>query len=430
MGLDCGAGLDTIVWIWVNPTPEIRVIVSDDEICNEDFINLFVRNPNVPAIGDWKYNLTVDYGTDITGDNIGGEYDATDVALTDQLTNHDTMYHYVDYLFTPRISPIDLGTDCGNGIDTTIRVWVNPTPAIRVHAQDSILCNGDSAIIEIANPNAFVSGYWEYNLVVNPDPEITGARPNVDGITDTLLIDPLINTDTIVHKVEYTFTPTKTPDPDICAGGNDTTIVIWVNPTPEARVTVSDTVLCDGDYVRLDLRNPNVPIRGDWQGNVETIVDPGITGILPGWSQPFTDDAYWEFNLGNTANVAQSVTFIFTPRILEEYGGFCDNGIVTTVVVWVNPVPDIDVVPTDTLICNEEMAEFKVNSLNPDVEGEWYYALDVDPDAEITGARGNSIYPLDSILIQDVLTNTDTIAHKVVYHFIPRIGPSDFQGDC
>jgi len=239
-----------------------------------------------------------------------------------------------------------------------------------------------------------------------------------------------LNTDTIVHKVEYTFTPTKTPDPDICAGGNDTTIVIWVNPTPEARVTVSDTVLCDGDYVRLDLRNPNVPIRGDWQGNVETIVDPGITGILPGWSTPFTDDAFWEFNLGNTANVAQSVTFIFTPRILEEYGGFCDNGIVTTVVVWVNPVPDIDVVPTDTLICNEEMAEFKVNSLNPDVEGEWYYALDVLADAEIIGARGNSIYPVDSILIQDVLTNTDTIAHKVVYHFIPRIGPSDFQGDC
>ncbi|RLD65873.1 MAG: hypothetical protein DRI98_14245, partial [Bacteroidetes bacterium] len=429
MGLDCGAGLDTIIWIWVNPTPEIRVNIADTVICNEDFINLFVRNPNIPVMGDWEYNLTVDYGTNITGDNIGGEYDAADVVLTDQLINHDTIYHFVDYTFTPRISPIVLGPDCENGIDTTIRVWVNPTPAIRVRAQDSIICNGEPAIIEVFNPNAFLNGQWEYNLFVNPDPQISGSRLSIDGITDTLLIDLLVNNDTIVHKVEYTFTPTKTPDPDICAGGNDTTIVIWVNPTPEVRVTVSDTVLCDGDDVRLDLRNPNVPIRGDWQGELEIIAEPGITGVSS-WIQPFTDDAFWEYNLGNTDNVARSVTFIFRPRILDEFGDWCNNGIDTTIVVWVNPVPDILVTATDTLICNEEMAEFKVESLNPYVRGEWYYALDVDPDFEISGARGNSIYPVDSVLIQDLLINNDTIAHKVTYHFIPRIGPSDFEGDC
>jgi len=429
-GLDCGAGLDTIVWIWVNPTPEIRVNVPDTVICNEDFVDLFVRNPNVPVMGDWEYNLSVDYGAYITGDGIGGDYDAGDLVLTDQLTNSDTMYHYVEYTFTPRISPIDLGPDCENGRDTIIRVWVNPTPAIRVRAQDSILCNGVPAVIEIFNPNRFVGGEWEYNLVVNPDPEISGARSSVDGITDTLLIDPLINLDTIVHKVEYTFTPTKTPDPDVCAGGNDTTIVIWVNPTPEVRVTVSDTVLCDGDDVTLELRNPNVPIRGDWEGTLEIIPEPGIGGIL-GLSEPFVGNAtYGPYTLTNSDNVARSVTFIFTPRIQKEYGGGCDNGIADTIVVWVNPVPDITVTATDTLICNEEFAQFKIDSENPSIRGEWYYALEVDADPEISGARANNIYPIDSVLIEDLLFNTDTIAHIVSYRFIPRIGPSDFQGDC
>ena len=176
MGLDCGSGRDTTIWVWVNPTPEIRVnITPDTVICNEDWIDLFVRNPNIPVRGDWMYYLDIDYGTYITGDLTDGDY--TDIVLTDQLINHDTVFHFVDYHFTPRIDPDDFGPDCLNGIDTTIRVWVNPTPAIRVRAQDSIICNGEPAIIHVNNPNAFVIGDWEYNLVVTPDPGITGARP-------------------------------------------------------------------------------------------------------------------------------------------------------------------------------------------------------------------------------------------------------------
>ena len=119
----------------------------------------------------------------------------------------------------------------------TFVVWVNPTPAIRVIAEDSIICNGEPATIRIHNPNAFFFGDWEYDLEVTPDPGISGARADTLGIIDTLIIDPLINSDSVVHKVEYRFIPTKTIDDGlVCGGGNDTTIVIWVNPTPEIRV--------------------------------------------------------------------------------------------------------------------------------------------------------------------------------------------------
>ncbi len=139
-----------------------------------------------------------------------------------------------------------------------------------------------------------------------------------------MIIDPLINHDTIVHKVEYTFTPTKTPDPDICAGGNDTTIVIWVNPTPEVRVTVSDTVLCEGDSVTLQLRNPNTPIRGIWDGYLEITVDPGITGVSSG-TIPFTGNAVYNYTLNNSSDEARSVTF----ALPQESGTMTETGAIT-----------------------------------------------------------------------------------------------------
>ena len=108
----------------------------------------------------------------------------------------------------------------------------------------------------------------------------------------------------------------------------------------------------------------------------------------------------YNYTLNNTADEARSVTYIFTPRIQDDDGDWCNNGIVTTIVVWVNPVPDIEVSATDTLICNEELAQFKISGQNSPVRGDWYYALDVIADPEITGARLPGTYPIDSILIR------------------------------
>ena len=43
--------------------------------------------------------------------------------------------------------------------------------------------------------------------------------------------------------------------------GMDTTIIIWVNPTPEIRIS-TDTVICDGDVVTINIDNPNNPDPG------------------------------------------------------------------------------------------------------------------------------------------------------------------------
>ena len=66
-----------------------------------------------------------------------------DLNFSDQLFNPDTIVHKVIYHFIPRISPIDGESDCENGKDTTITIWVNPIPRITVSIPDTIFCNNE-----------------------------------------------------------------------------------------------------------------------------------------------------------------------------------------------------------------------------------------------------------------------------------------------
>ena len=121
----------------VNPVPDISITVRDT-ICNEDDILFNITNPHPSIFGDWKYQLIIDYGSlvgQIPDDSI-----YTDLNLPDNLVNNDTIWHEAEYHFIPIISPSDGGMDCGTVRDTTIYVRVNPTPAIRVIADDSIIC--------------------------------------------------------------------------------------------------------------------------------------------------------------------------------------------------------------------------------------------------------------------------------------------------
>ena len=413
----------------VNPTPDIEVEVRDT-ICNEDDITFNITNPNASIFGDWKYQLIIDYG-ELTG-LLPGDSIYTDLTIPDNLTNSDTSWHEAEYHFIPIITPLDGGPDCGTDNDTTIIVRVNPTPAIRAFTEDSVICNGETAVIKIHNPNEFVLGAWEYDLIVTPDMGISGAREDTSGITDVLIEDALTNSDTVVHKVEYRFIPTKTiEDGLICEGGTDTTIVIWVNPTPEIRVSATDNIICDGDNVTLIVRNPNI-VRGEWKYDLIISKDSEkILGVDAG-TEEFNADTSYTYTLTNSDTVAHQVTYRFVPRITPDDGGpDCGNGIVSSVTITVYPTPEIRVTADpDTVICDGQYINFYVRNPNLNLNG-WKYDLVVNADPEIIGASGSKTFNSDDTLsFDDQLFNLDNEVHKVVYRFIPRIDPEDGGADC
>ncbi len=436
----CDQGRDTSITVYIHPTPDILVDVLSDTVCDEDGIVLNVTNPNGSLLGNWKYKLEIDYGDSISGIlALEDVYDETDFLIRDTLKNLGNFWHVVSYTFTPWIESTWGGDSCINGQDTTILIYVNPTPAIRVFTEDSVICNGESTAIEVYNPNKFVFGDWEYDLIIDADPEINGVRDTIiSGIADELIPVSIYNTDSVVHKVEYTFLPLKTiEDSLICAGGTDTTIVIWVNPTPEIRVNADDLFLCDGDTVNFDVRNPN-DVRGFWNYDLIMSYDESIGGIP---SDSVTGDLAFDgrvmidYILTNSDTVAHEVEFRFVPRIEPDDGGEdCRLGVESTFLVTVYPTPEIRVsVNPDTIRCNDQFVSFNVRNPNNDLKGgEWYYQLEVtDVSGFIEGENADSIFlPGGDFSFDDQLLNTDTAVHEVIYKFIPVVNPEDGEGAC
>ncbi len=431
---ECNEGADTTIVIRINPSPEIFVEVLDgrDTICNEDFVVLDITNPNLLIEGDWKYKLEITYDKE---DSIFGTLPAVSFIddaddITDILSNVSQVWQTVTYKFTPYIISLN-GDSCISGRDTSITVWVNPTPTIRVFTEDSVICNGGSTTIDIINTNEFVYGIWEYDLTIVPDPEISGVSDTTYyKLTDLVIPVSLLNEDTVIHKVAYYFIP-KESSGMACGGGNDTVIYIWVNPTPEIRVKASDEIICDGESFNLEVRNPNFLVDGAWMYNLEIIAEHGISGVVSG-VDTYNSDTIFPYTLFNSDQQARKVTYQFVPRIIDTDGDECNTPDDTLeIVIWVNPVPDIEVSIPDTVLCNGGYSLISIDSPNTSIQGIWMYDLEVTPDSSIRGAR-DSAQNLTSAnnFIDDQLFNDDTVVHKVVYHFIPRISPSDGGINC
>ncbi|MFH0756463.1 MAG: DUF2341 domain-containing protein [Bacteroidota bacterium] len=440
---ECNTGKDTTIVISIEPTPDIEVEIGNDTICNEDFIALNVTNPNFPILGNWRYKLEVDYGDSIQGElpelPLYTDYADNELTITDTLKNIGVYWHTVAYRFIPYIESVLGGDSCLNGLDTTIIVWVNPTPAIRVIANDTVICNGATTTIRIRNPNEFVYGAWEYDLIVtDADGMIEGESPDMYGITDSELNESLTNIDTIAHKVEYTFIPTKEYGGLTCNEVNDTTIVIWVNPTPQIRAEASDTEICTGDTVDLGIRNPNVFVMGEWMYDLEISKTSDLLEGAVSGQQVYNGDTTYRYILTNNDIIAHQITFDFHPRIVQVDGGDdCQGGEEsdTSITITVYPTPQIRASALDdTLICSGDYVNFTVTNPNSTLfNGYWWFNLEVTADPEIEGANPDSTFlPPHGIpsYFDDILINRDTITHKVEYRFRPRIRPFDGDATC
>ena len=94
-------------------------------ICRGETTTISVQNPNLSVRGEWMYDLVVTADPPVTGYTTGGHYNVP-TNLNETLSNSDTKIHKVVYRFIPRIKPDDGGSDCINGIEKTITVWVYP----------------------------------------------------------------------------------------------------------------------------------------------------------------------------------------------------------------------------------------------------------------------------------------------------------------
>jgi hypothetical protein len=271
----------------------------------------------------------------------------------------------VSYTFRARLEDTRPGApydQCDHGVDTTITIYVNPTPVFNVTVEDTIVCDSSSVILDITDLTVNASGPRVYDvervyntdsLIVNPNP---GNETNLD--IDTDITDSFINLSRRVQPVQYRLTlrinDTRSPlSFGTCDHGVDTIITIYVNPTPVFNVNITDTLVCDSSMVNITVSD----LMGDVEGNkvydLNVVPSAGINaGLLsPDGTYILGTDNISDQAVNLTSEI-QTITYNFTARLEDDRPGSpygdCDHGVDTSITVYVNPTPDFDVSISDT----------------------------------------------------------------------------------
>lgn len=97
--------------------------------------------------------------------------------------------------------------------------------------------------------------------------------------------------------------------------------------------------------------------------------------------------------------------------------------------VLVNPLPEIQISVSDTLVCEGESFTISVQNPVDLIWGKWIYNLIVEPEAGISGSAVSSMYS-NPVSLSETLLNNGGEIRKVVYRFIPRIVNDDGLQVC
>lgn len=151
--------------------------------------------------------------------------------------------------------------------------------------------------------------------------------------------------------------------------------LVFVNPQPEIQISVTDTLICDGESLTISVQNPTVLIWGWWAYDLIVEPDAGITGNTI--SGIYASPADLSETLFNNDNALHKVVYRFIPHIVTDDEVQSCEGNEVKITVWINP----------GFRCREAYLEIP-NAFSPNGDGinEVWNIIGKDhyPDIEIT----------------------------------------------
>jgi gliding motility-associated-like protein len=150
---------------------------------------------------------------------------------------------------------------------------------------------------------------------------------------------------------------------------------VFVNPQPEIEITVSDTLICDGESVTISVQNPSGLIWGKWIYDLIVEPEAGITGNTI--NSTYTSPTNLIETLFNNSNEIHKVVYRFIPGIVTDEGIRSCEGEEVKITVWIQP----------GFICQEAFLEIP-DAFSPNGDGindAWNLEnIDLYPRAEVT----------------------------------------------
>ncbi|MDM7972640.1 MAG: hypothetical protein QUT27_06260, partial [candidate division Zixibacteria bacterium] len=302
-GIDCEAGTDTTITVYVQPTPKLSVSIADTIVCDSTNITITVDdlNGNVHPNTTKVYQLTTTNPGGVLNVQPTGEYPAgTDI--TNQLINPTSAVQTVIYHFKARIRddrPGHIGNFCDQGGDTTITVYVQPTPKLSVSIADTIVCDSTTITITVddLNGNVHQNTTKVYQLTTTNAGGVIGVQPTGEYPAGTDITNQLINPTSAVQTVIYHFKARIRDDRpghigSFCDEGGDTTITVYVQPTPKLSVSIADTIVCDSTTITItvDDLNGNVHQNTTKVYQLTTTNPGGVLNVQPTGEYPAGTD--------------------------------------------------------------------------------------------------------------------------------------------
>ncbi|MCP4372168.1 MAG: hypothetical protein GY797_29230, partial [Deltaproteobacteria bacterium] len=213
--VECNEGVETIIVITLNPTPRLRVDLSETIYCDSSTVTIDVIDELLSSTGTNAYHLTRTYDDSkviIETQTPGTLTDQSYGPFDDEVRNLTDEEQTITYTFKPVI--IDPRGDasiaeCNEGGATTIVITVNPTPRLTATIPETVYC--DSTQVEFTVTDGLISstGPRLYSVYRDYDGDMVHIENETPGLDDNqsygLLQDDLRNLSSQVQTITYRF---------------------------------------------------------------------------------------------------------------------------------------------------------------------------------------------------------------------------------
>jgi PKD repeat protein len=340
---------------------------------------------------------------------VTGEFDVTVPTsnISQTLTNITNTNQVVIYTVTP-ISGIDGNCE---GLPFTVNITVKPKPAV-TETQEISICSGDEFINEPLNGNGNIipigTRYAWTTPVSNPVGAVLGGLPQASPQTQVRQV--LTNNTNKPATLTYTVTPSANG----CSGSS---YPLTINVNPKPNITTSPETICSGQtftVIPVNVTNGIVPVNTKYTWEVAD--NPNVTGE----SNVTTAVSFISQTLINTSNITQPV--IYTVRPKSGDAGTC-LGNPFTLIVNVNPQPDIRSIPPQTICSGNSFFITPVNLTNGIVPSNTRYTWgnpNDNPIGSITGQSAQLVAVPPSI--SQPLNNITNTPATITYTITPIAG--------
>ncbi|MBX2898903.1 MAG: autotransporter-associated beta strand repeat-containing protein [Cyclobacteriaceae bacterium] len=316
------AGTPIVVVVTVNPTPNVVALPASQTICSGSNTNIALSTTN--GVGGATYSWTV------VQSGVTGATASSGATINQTLTATGATAGTATYTITPSAG------GC-NGTPITVIVTVNPLPDVVAAPNAETVCSGATTSINLSTSNGVAGATYSWTVVQS---NVSGATAGFgSSINQTL---------TATTSSSGTATYTITPSANGCAG-TPIVVVVTVNPTPNVVALPASQTICSGSNTNIALSTTNGVGGATYSW---TVVQSGVSGASA------SSGATINQTLTATGATAGTATYTITPT-----AGGC-NGTPITVIVTINPLPDVVAAPNAETICSGATTSINLSTSN------------------------------------------------------------------